>query len=452
MICDICGSQKFKKENDVFVCQECGTEYALEDAKKLLKEITKAKEEDKNDAIIEKNDYLKEKLLLWARLLSNIEACSFFISIDEINSDEFWEEKTCLEKLRCNFSPKLQYPLIVDKPYYAKDDVGIYYFSDILTCKDIGEYIKDANKTADELPNDPIVYMKAKEIILRMADEHRQVAAILENVSRDPNYCLSRNYYVSYLEKLFNSRFGFEEANKVRNYVNQYGEITVCSYGFYKDIDYFNPSENFDWYQYSKFLLTFYKEYIKPWSRRIKTRKKGIFFEKDVVIDDGQWISAFCKQVAMKINEFNDNFSNYYEEAILPPLEQCKRVVLESVKNAKELEKEFNLPIEYRKLSSVLSMIKILDSRKASSWNKLVNLYDTTAYRQNVLSSLDTLNTKFDKMINSLDDINSKLNDLGSVMVSINNSIVATSKILEDIQCSAHALQKYSFITMWNSL
>ena len=447
MICDICGSQKFKKENDVFVCQECGTEYALEDAKKSLKEITKAKEED--GVVIEKNDYLKEKLLLWARLLNNIEACSFFISTSEINSDEFWEEKTCLEKVTCNFSSKLQYPLILDKPYYAKDGIRIS-FSHILTCKDIGDDIKLYNKMADELPNDPTIFME--EVRTKLINQHRQEAAILEKISNDPNYCLSRNYYISYLEKLFNSRFGFEEANKVRNYVNQYEEISVCSYRFYRDIDYFNPSENFDWYQYSEFLLTFYEEYIKPWSRRITARKKGIFFEKDVVIDDGQWISTFCKQAAMKINEFNDNFSNYYKEKILPPLEQCKRVVLESVKNAKKLEKEFNLPVEYRKLSSVLSMIKILDSGKASSWNELVNLYDTTAYRQNVLLSLDTLNTKFDKMINSLDDINSKLNDLGSVMVSINNNIVATSKILEDIQHSAHALQKYSFITMWNSL
>ena len=39
MICEICGSQSIRKENGVFICQECGTEYSLEEAKKLLKEI-----------------------------------------------------------------------------------------------------------------------------------------------------------------------------------------------------------------------------------------------------------------------------------------------------------------------------------------------------------------------------------------------------------------------------
>ena len=39
MVCEICGSQKIKKENDVFICQECGTEYSLEEARKLLKEV-----------------------------------------------------------------------------------------------------------------------------------------------------------------------------------------------------------------------------------------------------------------------------------------------------------------------------------------------------------------------------------------------------------------------------
>ena len=34
MVCEICESQSIKKENGVFVCKECGTEYSLEEAKK----------------------------------------------------------------------------------------------------------------------------------------------------------------------------------------------------------------------------------------------------------------------------------------------------------------------------------------------------------------------------------------------------------------------------------
>ena len=39
MVCEICNSQNIKKENGVFVCKECGTEYSLEEAKKLMKEV-----------------------------------------------------------------------------------------------------------------------------------------------------------------------------------------------------------------------------------------------------------------------------------------------------------------------------------------------------------------------------------------------------------------------------
>lgn len=39
MICEICGSQSIRKENGVFACQECGTEYSLDEAKKLLVDL-----------------------------------------------------------------------------------------------------------------------------------------------------------------------------------------------------------------------------------------------------------------------------------------------------------------------------------------------------------------------------------------------------------------------------
>lgn len=39
MVCEVCGSSKIRKNNDIFVCGECGTEYSLEAARKLLKDI-----------------------------------------------------------------------------------------------------------------------------------------------------------------------------------------------------------------------------------------------------------------------------------------------------------------------------------------------------------------------------------------------------------------------------
>ena len=42
MVCDICGSQSIKKESGTFICQDCVTEYSLEEARNLLKEVGEA--------------------------------------------------------------------------------------------------------------------------------------------------------------------------------------------------------------------------------------------------------------------------------------------------------------------------------------------------------------------------------------------------------------------------
>ena len=40
IVCELCGSNELIKTDSVFVCQHCGTKYSLEEAKKLLVEIT----------------------------------------------------------------------------------------------------------------------------------------------------------------------------------------------------------------------------------------------------------------------------------------------------------------------------------------------------------------------------------------------------------------------------
>ena len=40
IICEMCGSQDLVKQDGFYVCQNCGTKYDPEEAKKLLVEIT----------------------------------------------------------------------------------------------------------------------------------------------------------------------------------------------------------------------------------------------------------------------------------------------------------------------------------------------------------------------------------------------------------------------------
>lgn len=39
IVCDLCGSMDFVKENGMFICQGCGTKYTLEDAKSMMAEV-----------------------------------------------------------------------------------------------------------------------------------------------------------------------------------------------------------------------------------------------------------------------------------------------------------------------------------------------------------------------------------------------------------------------------
>ena len=93
MICEICGSQSIKKENDIFVCKECGTEYSIDDAKQLLKDVV---ETDNNTFFSttktqSKRMILLQNLLSWLVYINDIESSFsdyFEIDLTLIRKDE----------------------------------------------------------------------------------------------------------------------------------------------------------------------------------------------------------------------------------------------------------------------------------------------------------------------------------------------------------------------------
>ena len=116
MVCEICESQSIKKENGVFVCQECGTEYSLEDAKKLLKEIPEniiVKNENATTTIneITYSERKQEKgellnvLLMWANVIKSLSEQKFFEF--NLSSSEHWEGNIgkciCIDQLGDNY-------------------------------------------------------------------------------------------------------------------------------------------------------------------------------------------------------------------------------------------------------------------------------------------------------------------------------------------------------------
>ncbi len=80
--CEMCGSNNLVKQNDLFVCQSCGTKYSTEEAKKLMVEI----KVDKSDEV--------EKLYQLARVARNdcdtVSAAKYYEQIKVLCPDD-WE-------------------------------------------------------------------------------------------------------------------------------------------------------------------------------------------------------------------------------------------------------------------------------------------------------------------------------------------------------------------------
>ena len=117
--------------------------------------------------------------------------------------------------------------------------------------------------------------------------------------------------------------------------------------------------------------------------------------------------------------------------------------------NCLKLESDLFVPYKYRSVPILLNMIDLVNDGKATTWQDLVNLYDTHQYRLGVYEKLDAINSKLDIIQNTLvigfatvaqqlTDVNSNLQNIGTKINSIN----------EDLK----SIKKYNFVTMWNSL
>ena len=68
MICEICGSSDFIKENGLFLCQSCGAKYSLEEARKIMTDVDEETESTPEHASNDKkaNGKMNKKLLVVA--------------------------------------------------------------------------------------------------------------------------------------------------------------------------------------------------------------------------------------------------------------------------------------------------------------------------------------------------------------------------------------------------
>ena len=72
MVCEMCGSQDLVKQDGMFVCQNCGTKYSVEEAKKLLGTVKVDKTEETEKLLVlarrareDNNSENAEKYMVW---------------------------------------------------------------------------------------------------------------------------------------------------------------------------------------------------------------------------------------------------------------------------------------------------------------------------------------------------------------------------------------------------
>lgn len=417
MVCDICGSQSIKKVGDVFVCQECGTEYGIEEAKQLLKEVDNNIETDDVRTEIEKvipNE--KDKIELLKKL---------YIWYDFMESVLSFEE----------FGP------VNNAIYYYNKQNNASYMNDLMCAKaeavdsfnvtftfDINDFIYEFDMSLFGTViknNHSNSYFYATNLVLAEVKSRKNMPSIPEQSMREfvnivngksfmiakPGLKLSNNNYSRDFvpEKYINYSFNASVENKVKDIARLYAKYLREG----------KPS---------------YSVYYVSSSYRTFFGNEPRFVYKEVPLSS---------DIFDKIGEFFDVWRDNFVKEITPTLEKTKTVCETRRKQLKQLleklptlEEMFPLPHRYRNPRSVVGIMLTIFEGKADSWKEAVILWDTESYRREVLNTLKSIANSLNKInyeINkSANLISESIKQLGIEISSLKNAIENRNKeILE---------------------
>ena len=354
MFCEICGSNSLKKENDVFVCQECGTEYSLESAKKLLKEIG-------NDSLPIKELGTKEKiniekmkleydLLCWHNYYQKCHELedSFEIKDDKLNS--------CSDISSNRYKGDIGYREVV---YDVSNES---YFENNIYPKLRTNYLQKK----DELTP---LYDKAK--IKGNQQEAKRVASLNDEISNTnaKKYVIKGVYYSGVV--LFILSIGLMI-------------IGFIFRGMYSDASGKLKADSF------------------------VTEKSFISYDEWIEnnIDE---LEIFKNHVSEKKKMFLDTVKKE-EEGILN-----SRQELIEIRN--NLTKEIPLPEKYSDEYHVNALLALVLNCRADTLKEAINLFETESYRNTVVSSLNALNYNIAQLNNNIRMLQGQVHNLTSTVV-----------------------------------
>lgn len=141
--CELCGSGDLIKENGVFVCQHCGTKYSLEEARKLLVEISgsvdvqgtvKIDKDTKRELIVESQVSFYEIFVDGQKLGSFTKTAKVFIDNGPHNvycartrfTIHFYYNRIRRQKCSIKFSQKKR---VFDKAHFDKNKLKQPYIA-----------------------------------------------------------------------------------------------------------------------------------------------------------------------------------------------------------------------------------------------------------------------------------------------------------------------------------
>lgn len=93
MVCELCGSNEFLKQDGMFVCQHCNTKYNLEDAKKLMVEVQGKVDVSGSTVKVDNSDSLSNlrQLARRARETGNSQQAAKYYDMVAVQDPNDWE-------------------------------------------------------------------------------------------------------------------------------------------------------------------------------------------------------------------------------------------------------------------------------------------------------------------------------------------------------------------------
>ncbi len=398
MMCQICGSSQIKKENGVFVCKECGTEYSLEEARGLLVEV----EDNASNAAVEKkaeektdSPQNKEQLInvlhAWYEYAFSFEKVTSFIynclvGEDGNRTNDYSPE--AINSLKLKFFPELTPQDFVNKPYDAKVDekyirfqfkdrngnyqralsphLALRHYSDAINseymnnvCFKMRDELKKFNTYKSENNRD---YTKHKTTTTEVVVKSKKTGTIYYQVREDMPL-LGTN-----IMRAITDGVPFEDIEVVvRERINT-TEMVAEKRGLFS----------------------------KPTYRSVEKST-----DREYPFQYASLILGYCKKIydfAKSIMDFQKEQYEYLN-SLVPDI---KKTFISLLEQKDIYMKMFDLPGKYQTTQAISALAELLYIGRADTWKEAMNLYETDKFQATVLGSLSSINSNLGRINSTL--------------------------------------------------